>query len=100
MIKTKIVEMKLSELSPTDKNPRKISKSDLDSLKKSLSEFPEMQKIREIVVDENNRILGGHQRYRALKEMGKTKALVKQVSGLTEKQKDEFIIKDNIANGD
>lgn len=100
MIQTKIEKVKLSKLSPTDKNPRKISKDDLNSLKKSLKEFPEMQEIREIVVDENYRILGGHQRYKALKEMGKELAQVKVVSGLTEKQKDEFIIKDNIANGD
>lgn len=39
-------------------------------------------------------------RVRALQDLGETKVAVKQVFGLTEKQKDEFVIKDNIANGD
>ena len=59
-----------------------------------------MLKVREIVVDEHFRVLGGHQRIKALQAQGKTKVLVKQVIGWTEEQKDEFLIKDNIANGE
>ena len=39
-------------------------------------------------------------RVRALKELGEKTIFVKQVFGLTEEQKDEFVIKDNIANGE
>ena len=52
------------------------------------------------MVDENNRVLGGHQRIKALQAQGKTKVKVKKVTGWTDEEKDEFMIKDNIANGD
>lgn len=93
-------EVELTDLSPTEHNPRQINQKDFEKLKKSLKEFPEMKEIREVVIDENNRILGGHMRVRALKELGEKTVYVKQVFGLTEEQKDEFVIKDNIANGE
>jgi DNA modification methylase len=81
-------------------NPRTINRKAYESLKKSLKDFPEMKQLREIVVDENLTILGGHQRIHALKELGYSDVTVKQVFGLTEKQKREFIIKDNTASGE
>lgn len=39
-------------------------------------------------------------RVKALSALGEKTVPIKQVFGLTEKQKDEFVIKDNIANGD
>lgn len=83
-----------------DINPRKIHQKQFEALKKSLQEFPEMKQLRMIVVDEDMKILGGHQRIYALKELGYTDVEVKQVFGLTEKQKREFIIKDNTASGE
>ena len=59
-----------------------------------------MKQLREIVVDENFTILGGHQRLYALKDLGYTDINVKQVFGLTESQKREFMIKDNTAAGE
>lgn len=99
-LETKTFEIELDKLTPTEKNPRQISKKDFENLKKSLADFPEMKSIREVVVDENFRILGGHMRVRALKDLGETTVPVKQVFGLTEKQKDKFVIKDNLQNGD
>lgn len=93
-------EAELVDLVPSENNPRQINKKDYEILKKSLQEFPEMKQIREVIVDENNRILGGHMRVRAMKELGEKTVYVKQVSGLTEEQKNEFMIKDNIANGE
>ena len=93
-------EVKLSELTPTRNNPRQINKEDFDTLKKSLREFPEMKSIREVVVDEDMTILGGHQRVKALEAIGEESVPVKQVFGLTDEQKEEFVIKDNIANGE
>ena len=99
-LEIKNYEIELTKLVPTEKNPRQITKKDFEILKKSLKDFPEMREIREVVVDENLRILGGHMRVRALLDLGEKTVPVKQVFGLTEKQKDEFVIKDNIANGD
>lgn len=91
---------KIDKLIVNELNPRKINRRAYESLKKSLQDFPEMKQLREIVVDENLTILGGHQRIYALKELGYSDVTVKQVVGLTEKQKREFIIKDNTASGE
>lgn len=91
---------KIDKLIVNDANPRKISRKSYDALKKSLKEFPEMKQLREIVVDENLTILAGHQRIYALKDLGYADVYVKQVTGLSEKQKREFIIKDNTSSGD
>lgn len=64
-----------------------------------------MMELRPIVVDENGIILGGNMRFRALQELyGKTGEIpdtwVKRADELTEDQKKEFIIKDNVSFGD
>lgn len=92
--------MKLSDLIPTENNPRQIKKEDFERLKKSLKSFPKMLDIREIVIDENNKILGGHQRVKALIANGETEVNVKIVEGLSEEEKREFIIRDNVQNGE
>lgn len=99
-IKVETIEMNLADIAEYKSNPRTISKKDFATLKKSLKDFPSMLDVREIVVDENGVILGGNQRYKGLMALGKTKVKVKRVSGWTDEQKREFVIKDNIANGD
>lgn len=99
-IEVKTYVEKIDKLIANDANPRKISKKAFDSLKKSLKDFPEMKQLREVIVDENLKILGGHQRIYALKDLGYADVTVKQVFGLTEKQKREFIIKDNASSGE
>lgn len=90
----------IDNLIATDTNPRKINRKAYEALKRSLQEFPEMKQLREIVVDEGLNILAGHQRIYALKDLGYVEVYVKQVSGLTEDQKREFMIKDNTNAGD
>ena len=88
-------KLKLSQIKPNPTNPRKIGKVEMERLVKSLQDFPEMLELREIIVDENNTILGGNMRYRALKQIGEKECVAKIVTGLTVDQKREFIIKDN-----
>ena len=88
-------KLKLSQIKLNPDNPRKIGKVEMERLVKSLQDFPEMLELREIIVDENNTILGGNMRYRALKQIGEKECIAKIVTGLTVDQKREFIIKDN-----
>jgi ParB-like chromosome segregation protein Spo0J len=88
-------KLKLSQIKPNPTNPRKIGKVEMERLVKSLQDFPEMLELREIIVDENNVILGGNMRYRALKQIGEKECVAKIVTGLTPDQKREFVIKDN-----
>lgn len=97
---SKKIKVKISDLKPTEHNPRQISKPDFEKLVKSLEEDPEFLEAREIVVDENLTILGGHQRVKALEKMGKTEIEVKMVEGWSEEKKRRFVIKDNIQNGE
>ena len=92
-------KLKLSQIKPNPTNPRKIGKVEMERLVKSLQDFPEMLELREIIIDENNIILGGNMRYRALKQIGEKECIAKIVTGLTVDQKREFIIKDNSAFG-
>lgn len=91
---------KLENLVHNDSNPRLIKSKKHRELMKSLKEFPEMKLLREIVIDENNVILAGDKRAYALEELGYTDVTVKQVIGLSEAKKREFIAKDNIHNGE
>lgn len=96
----KIIKVNIDGIKETPNNPRQITKKDFDALKKSLVDDPEFLEAREIVVDENMVILGGNQRLKALKALGKTEIEVKQVTGWSDEKKRRFVIKDNIQNGD
>ena len=90
----------IREIKPNPDNPRVIRDEKFTKLKTSIQEFPEMLKLRPIVVDENDVILGGNMRYRALQELGHKEAWTIKASELTEAQKREFVIKDNVGFGE
>ena len=100
MAKIEIKTVKLSSIKLNPDNPRRISDKDMDRLVKSLTEFPDMMKLREIVVDETMTVLGGNMRLLALRKIGAKECTAKIVTGLTPEQKREFIIKDNSAFGE
>jgi len=95
MITIQAKNINLSDIIPNEDNPRTILDKSVDSLIKSLQEFPEMSKLREIIVDENMVVIGGNMRLLALKKMGEHNTAAKIVTGLTASQKREFVIKDN-----
>jgi hypothetical protein len=95
--------MKLKDIKPNPNNPRVLRDDKFQKLKQSITEFPKMLALRPMVIDENNVVLGGNMRLRALQELGFTdveEAWVKRSSDLTEDEKKRFIIADNIAFGE
>jgi len=99
MIKTETKTVKLSSIKLNPDNPRTITEKDMAYLVKSLQDFPDMMKLREIVVDEKGMIIGGNMRFRALQQIRKKTCIVKIVKGLSSEQKREFIVKDNTQYG-
>ena len=95
--------MKLKDIKPNPDNPRVLRDDKFKKLKQSITEFPKMLSLRPLVIDENNVVLGGNMRLRALQELGFTEvdeAWVKRSSDLTEDEKKRFIIADNVAFGE
>ena len=93
-------KVKLSDINLNPDNPRTISSKAMGRLVKSMADFPDMMKLREIVVDETMTVLGGNMRLQALRKLGIKEVTAKIVEGFTPEQKREFIIKDNAAFGE
>ena len=94
------MKLKINELKPNESNPRIIKEAKFKKLVKSIKDFPEMLELRPIILDENNVILGGNMRYKACVAAGLKEVPVKIAKGLTEEQKEEFIVKDNVGFGE
>lgn len=95
MLEIEVRRVGINEIILNPNNPRTITEKDMAKLAKSLSDFPEMLEIREIVVDETMTVLGGNMRTLVLRQAGARECLAKVVRGLTDEQKREFVIKDN-----
>ena len=93
-------KIKISKIKPNPNNPRLIKDYKFKKLIKSIKEFPEMLKLRPIVVDEKNVILGGNMRYKACLQAGLKEIYVIQADDLSEEQKKQFVIKDNSSFGE
>ena len=96
----KVLKVKISEIKTNPKNPRLIKDDKFKKLVKSIKEFPQMLELRPIVVDENNIVLGGNMRLKACIEVGLKEVYIVKAEDLTEQQKDEFIVKDNVGFGE
>jgi len=92
--------VKISKVKGNPSNPRIIKNDKFKKLVKSIKEFPEMLKLRPIVVDEDFMVLGGNMRLKASKEAGLSEVWIDIAEGLTEEQKKEFIVKDNVGFGE
>ena len=93
-------QVKLYKIKGNPNNPRIIKNDKFKKLVKSIQEFPEMLKLRPIVVDEDFMVLGGNMRLKASKEAGLSEVWIDIAEGLTEEQKKEFIVKDNVGFGE
>jgi len=96
--------IKLSDILPNPNNPRNITEGQYEKLKKSIREFPQMLELRPIVIDENNMVLGGNMRLKVLvdleDELNLEMVPFTKITNLTDEQKQEFIIKDNVSYGE
>ena len=95
--------MKLSEIKLNPNNPRVIKDDKFAKLVKSITEFPKMMALRPIVVNNDNVVLGGNMRLKALKEIGYKEIpdeWVKRADDLTEEETRRFIIADNVGFGE
>lgn len=96
----KVEEIPINSIKSNPNNPRTIRDEKFDKLLQSIKDFPEMLKIRPLVVNEDLVVLGGNMRLKACKEAGLKKIPVIKASDLTPEQQKEFIIKDNVGYGD
>lgn len=96
----KIEFVDISTIKENNVNPRKITKLQLEKLKKSIKDFPEMLELRPIVVDLDNSVLGGNMRLKALKELNINPVPIVKITDLPDDKKRQFIIKDNVGFGE
>ena len=92
--------LKISAVKPNTDNPRVIRDNKFQKLVASIKEFPEMLKLRPIVVNKDMIILGGNMRYKACIEAGLKEVWVLKATDLTKEQENEFIVKDNVGFGE
>ena len=90
----------IQEVKNNEDNPRFIKDNKFKKLVKSIKEFPEMLKLRPIVVNKDMVVLGGNMRLKACKEAGLKEVWVLKADELTEEQEREFIVKDNVGFGE
>ena len=90
----------IQEVIPNENNPRFIKDYKFKKLVKSIKEFPEMLKLRPIVVNSDMVVLGGNMRLKACKEAGLKEVWILKADELTEQQQREFIVKDNVGFGE
>jgi len=65
-------KIKITELKNSEYNPRVIDTFKYESLKKSLTEMPDMLLVRPLIIDEDFNIIAGNMRYRACIDLGYT----------------------------
>jgi ParB-like chromosome segregation protein Spo0J len=97
-MQTKFIPIK--DIRPNPDNPRIIKDDKFRKLVRSIKDFPEMLRLRPIVVNSEMVVLGGNMRLKACQEAGLTEVPTILASGLTDEQQREFIIKDNVGFGE
>jgi ParB-like chromosome segregation protein Spo0J len=91
--------MDINQIRPNPNNPRKIDANDFAKLVKSIKDDPKLLTAKPLILDENNVILGGNQRYRACLELGIQDVPVIVMPNLTHKEKQKLLVIDNTHYG-
>jgi hypothetical protein len=68
-------------------------------LVKSIQDDPKLFEAKPLIIDENNVILGGNQRYRACLELGIQDIPVIKMANLTDQEKKKLLVIDNTHYG-
>lgn len=103
-IELRLLRTNSGQIDGLPKNPRKISKKNLEKLKKSVQDAPEMLQLRELIVVENGDefvVIAGNQRLEAAKAIGMKSVPCKVLPSDTDPAKlREYAIKDNLPFGE
>ena len=94
------MKVDIKKVIPNPSNPRIIKDDKFKKLVNSIKEFPQMLELRPIVVDSNMVVLGGNMRLKACIAAGLQEVDILIADQLTEEQRAEFIIKDNVGFGE
>lgn len=89
---------RVSDLTPYERNPRQISDIQYKKLKDSLEQDGYHTRIK---ATGDGRVIGGHQRLRAMKELGYTEIIILIPDRqLTDEQFKRIMLRDNVNNGE
>jgi len=95
--------IQLSEIKSNPNNPRLIKDDKFKKLVNSIKEFPKMMDLRPIIIDNDNMILGGNMRLKALLELKYSEVpngWIKKAKDLTADETRRFVIADNVGFGE
>jgi DNA modification methylase len=99
-----LTKVDISTLQENPDNPRTITDAKFEQLTESVRNFPQMLEVRPIAFktasDGTRIVLGGNMRLRACIAAGLKEVPAIDLSGLTEAQQREFVIKDNVGFGE
>lgn len=102
-MKYEIQYIPVGKLKRNPENPRRLSKKRFDSLRKSMTECPDLFKVRPCIVSDRTGeliIIAGNMRYTAAKKLKHKEVPAIIMSGLTEAKEKEIAIKDNVISGE
>ena len=98
MKQQKIITVNKEQVKEWEQNPRKINDNEFSKLKRSIKEFGFVEPI---IIDENNIIIGGHQRIKALYDLNINIPITAiQLTGYSENEKAALNVALNKISGD
>jgi hypothetical protein len=96
----KIELVPIDEIVINPKNPRTITEKKFNDLVRSVENFWQMLFLRPIILDDEGQVLGGNMRTLAGRKAGFKYLPCIKARNLSDQQRAEFLIKDNIPFGD